>query len=94
MSDPRETMDDRGMILDPEFWPRWPLLPVKRYPKAGGMECGFLVAAENVRWTVFLESIYGLAKYGQSLKEVAEKIPNKIEYADLDALLADGWIVD
>jgi len=30
--DPRDTMDDLGMMRRADLWPRWPFLPVKRSP--------------------------------------------------------------
>ena len=79
------TIEERSkqMILDPDQWPCWPRLPMKRIIKAGDWpELGFINASEY-------SVIYQTLLY-------AEITPTtkKITYKNIDAMLADGWIVD
>lgn len=86
-----EEKDDRGMILHPDLWPKWPYLPVKRHVYEDGnfktLETGIIF--ENTRFTVFIANLFMLPK---TLKEFL-KLP-KYEYTNVDDMLADKWIVD
>ena len=74
--------DDRGMILNPNEWPNF-VLPVKRYRKDQNQsELGVIV--EGKLTTVYLTSMYNTNILGADKKT----------YANVDDLLADGWIVD
>lgn len=81
--------DDREFILAEE-WPYWPLLPVKRYTN-NDLECATLLAP----------SILCLAEEGFRVvycmfPEYTAEIASTryTDYADVDAILADGWLVD
>lgn len=76
-------------VLDPERWPRWPLLPMKR-TTPDGMRFGFMVAGENT--TVYVGSYtnsLGLRTVGQ-LKEAT---PVREEFESLEKLL-ETWRID
>ena len=83
--------DDKEMILNPERWPCWPVLPLKHRTKDFFEEdaLGFLVddLVNNKPFQVYLESIYLIPKDGNlaGLKHTT--------YADLDKLVED-WRVD
>ncbi|MGW8177945.1 MAG: hypothetical protein ACWGQW_04010 [bacterium] len=87
-----EEQDDRGMILHPDLWPKWPMLPVKRriYDKYGNfrdLECGVLF--ENTRFTVYVVNLFMLPKTFKEFQNTKH-----YKYSNVDELLADKWIVD
>lgn len=86
MNDPRIAAS-RAMILDEDRWPNWPILPLKR-----GIDnktnVGCLVARTDGKpLRVVLENMFGNLSAA-----VAED--QYCEYATVDDLLADGWVVD
>ena len=81
-----QTLDDRAFILA-EDWPYWPLLPIKRYTADGDLECATLCAWSAVQCIRVVKCMYPEF----TPEQVAS---NYVDYADVDALLADGWIVD
>ena len=87
--------EDKRMIDEPQWWPAWPLLPVKRPVQVDGgyqTECGVVrdkrAAFNDEPWpgtiTVRL-SLLGLP--------VTKETPTQ-EYESVDAMLNDGWVVD
>jgi hypothetical protein len=76
--------DDVAMAHDPDAWPQWPALPIKR-----GSETGILLAVDEKRNTVFLINLFSMAM-GQAKLEDAEQI----EYHSLEEIFNDGWRVD
>ena len=84
--------DDVAMMEHVELWPRWPVLPVKRYGptwQQGDLpEMGVLAACEEHRHTVFLDvMLFGMD--GDALKDAKRK-----EYDSFQAIVDDGWVVD
>lgn len=75
-----EERNDREMILTPEAWPIWPVLPLK---KRGEWETGFLLFGHGLK--VYIGTIF-LAVELSELKS--------IQYSSVDELLAAGWVVD
>lgn len=76
-------MTDREFILDQDNWPRWPWLPLKRL---GTRDHAFLDGRD-------LSS--HLLGQGPLPVRVGLMEPREVrEYADVDAILADGWVVD
>lgn len=74
-------------------WPMWPYLPVKRRnPGGGNTEVGYLVdrsplgndAPPVVEPTVYLRNIW----------DDTPGEPVKLPYANFEALIDDGWVVD
>ena len=86
--------DDKKMVQNPASWPCWPLLPLKRRKGNGEWpDLGFVVEAEghypklsNGKITLFAEPMPYEPKDLKDIKQVT--------YDSVDALLADGWIVD
>lgn len=80
--------EHRAMILDPYKWPHM-YLPLKK-KRADGLfpDCGLLTTATTDETAKLIvqknQTIFGLA--------VGEVEP--LEYANVDALLDDGWLVD
>jgi hypothetical protein len=76
---------DLKMMRTPEDWPVWPRLPLKRR-QGGGQppELGFLVAIAEWRTRVFFDDMFAPITDDTRCKD----------YPDLEAIVADGWIVD
>lgn len=81
--------EDRKMMLDPANWPQWPALPVKR-----NNEVGVMLSYKSFTTTVFKVNFWEVPNSGHllSLKQLQE-MP-QIKYDSVDAILADGWIID
>lgn len=91
-TDAAERQKHKEMVEDPERWPRWPLLPVKK--RESFLESGYLVACEGRMTTVVLGNMYGVPKQVKCLGDFFSGIlPVKV-YDSVDAMLDDGWIVD
>ncbi len=83
--------DDRLMMLSPQHWPHWPVLPLK---KRGGPELtvGILYdadgdhGAEGMPRLRFLSgALLGITPFAAIMSAPG---------ADIDAIIADGWVVD
>lgn len=86
---------DNEMMRSPLEWPIWPLLPIKRYGKdeRGFPECAALLDESREKgWVVYVlpTGVFGLVA-GTPLETQAKEI---LPYENLDALQADGWMVD
>ena len=88
----------RNFIAKAELWPNWPILPMKRWgPRP---EHGVLLAAsdetrypgEKIIPVIVMVDLFAIP-HGMSVDEIYARFPKK-EFASMDALLADGWIVD
>ena len=77
---------ERKMMLDHEKWPCWPFLPVKRRNHKVEPNIGVMCASKEDRWTVYHINMFDMPR------DLATA--SKSEYATVDALLADGWVVD
>ena len=77
--------DDKEMIEHPERWPLGPLLPVKnrKKPTEDGWPLLGIIWSDDP--TYVYVGILGLTDYETCPKE---------RYADVDALLDAGWVVD
>ena len=83
-------VEEVAFILNEPMWPRWPLLPVKRYPEgANDLQPGVIVAGYPK--IVYLKNLWEF-KSG-FLPEQLEGV-EKIKYDSVESLVADGWVVD
>jgi hypothetical protein len=78
---------ERQMMLDPMRWPCWPWLPVKRYSETPGQppDCALIYADDTVdgQPVTLFEHPY------------KTKRPDRLEtFANVDAMLDAGWVVD
>lgn len=81
-------MTDKEMIENPLNWPRYPFLPVKRYRKPGELaDCRVIWVGARTR--LVEANLFALPK----TKEDFLALPYT-EYANIEAVLADGWVVD
>ena len=81
--------DDLGMLMNPipELWPNWPFLPLKRYDKSKpGLwpEAGFVIA-EYPNIVIQVNMFADLETIIKSERK---------EYENVEAVIADGWMVD
>lgn len=85
--------DDLTFLKDPDSWPNWPFLPIKRRDNSlVRKNLGVLVASEEyAKGHIIVNHVYLF-----SLPKTTEdwNACPKTEYDSLEALLRDGWIVD
>lgn len=87
--DPNEGISDLQMISEPERWPNVVILPVKKPTEPGKMmQTGLLIQPSPLALppepVVYLGNMW----------DPEFKIEGVIEYESLEALVADGWVVD
>lgn len=84
---------DLSMMKNPGKWRQYPILPIKRMDKSGGMpEFGLLLPIKNP--VVYLANMWDLEDLGiKTAGDITSKIKS-ISYASFEAILDDGWIVD
>jgi hypothetical protein len=78
----------RAFILNPERWPRWPLLPVKKYNHPG-ITTGIIAAVKGEELRVYVD-----ANLFDFDIVAARKAGNHVTYKSVDEMLAAGWLVD
>lgn len=86
MIDQERRLKDQAFISDPDKWPNWPVLPLKR-PIGYEFNCGALIGGRGLR--VFEVNIWNLPKTQKEWDAVKD-----ITYTTIDELLDAGWIVD
>ena len=74
------------LLNDPDEWPQWPALPMKRRGEDGKMpESGVVLEALGVELTsVFLENMFN---------GISKDTPRQ-DYLNFEEMLDDGWEVD
>ena len=90
-----EPGDDLFMLENPENWPAWPVLPLKRYNKKNPgsfPDLGIVLAVEGVpRFTVYEVDMF-LQPEMKDLLTSPDIV--KHEYKSFDEMLVAGWVVD
>jgi len=82
--------DDAEMICNPQFWPSFVVLPLKRRNAFEERNLGLLFdEPREAGYRVFLTNMFMLPMP----KEEFDKV-ERINYPSVEALLADGWVVD
>ena len=91
----REEFDHVTFIKDPVRWPCWPLLPVKKYTSQVSFPTvGLVFAIQGYSLhTVYETNMFDLCHDGDNMQEKLAKV-TKHEYESVEAMVADGWIVD
>ena len=84
MYKPRNDLD--GINNGEDHWPHWPLLPMKRRVN-GDLHCGVIHA--RAKTCVVLGNVF----VPMALEELSAE-PTCYRYDSVEAMLADGWIVD
>lgn len=88
---------DSAFILDPDRWPKWPVLPLKRRGYAAHEVqhfCGFLVHFDKrlgPPFNVYLGTIYSI-RAADTWSEALAEFPMEI-FASIDDLVKE-WTVD
>lgn len=85
--------NDANFVTHPDLWPKWPYLPIKRWVKdekgREDMECGIILGTETPWSRVFVANIWHLPPTREEFLKT-----EKYQYPTVEALLADGWVVD
>lgn len=78
---------DIEMMSNPENWPRWPRLPIKRSDPTGNhqVEIGVMLALEGHLTMVFKTNMFA---------KIDHATTDKYVYSDYEAIADDGWVVD
>ena len=78
---------DREMMLDPDSWGRWPLLPLKR-PRSEEPNCAMIVGDPTKEGTVYLVP-------GANIWHIDDEfIAKNGSFVPVDDVLAQGWEID
>lgn len=84
---PARRVQDLEMMKSPDRWPMWPKLPIKKPGSWDDKSHGYLINTslkdDKVEPKVYLATIFEVHN--------SDKFQ---EYANLEALLDDGWTVD
>ena len=76
---------DLEYLKDPNLWPAWPVLPLKRKKLSGGWpEFGYVIAVEGQLTWIRSGNIFAMDPTD----------PVTYTYETPEALLADGWVVN
>ena len=70
-------------------WPRWPVLPVKKYKEQGQMPALGVMHINHVLPNDGKPRVYECSMFDQITDET-----HFVEYDSLEALVADGWMID
>lgn len=85
--------DERLMMVSPEFWTNWPLLTLKRRPQENNKTGEYALLYDRMHEGGTHDGEFRFFRNGiilfATLKEVREA-----PVADIDQILADGWVVD
>lgn len=79
----RSITEHMAFMADPDRWPRWPLLPVKRY-KDDTLETGYLIEMKGSKYVVYQNTIFC----------ADPRTDAHFRYESFEAIVADGWRVD
>jgi len=82
-------MDERdvSMIKDPNMWPRWPALPMKKL-LGRQIKCGYIID-DGKKPDIIIGSIFDIPRDPILLKALPRE-----EYDSAEEVSADGWRVD
>lgn len=83
-------LTDKEFIHSQKLWPKWPFLPMKRDKPGDNKELGCLFAVEGMESVIVKVNLWQIR--GPLGKVIQEH--GVIPYPSVDAMLADGWIVD
>jgi hypothetical protein len=84
---------EKEFILNPDNWPQWPILPMKKPQPRGFPEFGFLYSRSlngpfpESPVTLFKGLIFDLSS--KPLKDIPSEL-----FESVDKLLEAGWVVD
>jgi hypothetical protein len=93
---------DLKYLKDPELWPQWPIMPMKKHTEGKPMPtCGTVFAAEELLTTVIIDEgvlLWGNEKEhervsGKTYGEIAAMFPNE-KFDSPEVMLLSGWECD
>ncbi len=79
---------DKLIIRDPNKWPQWPYLPVKKHLRYE-LKCGVIIEDGAKDVTIYMTNLFNLPKTSAEFKALPQ-----VKYNSVDELLNDGWEVD
>jgi len=82
-----ETRDHVEMMKNPDWWPAYPVLPLKRGHLGSKLEVGFMVDEKGFEYTVFKGSIF-------EIRDNFDTSASKTQYNSYEEIVQDGWEVD
>lgn len=85
--------EDQALILDPDQWPNWPILPIKRRVEGESWpELAFIngIGANEPKLMVIFENMH---RYSEMTNEQRKACRIEV-YDGVNSLLDDGWMVD
>lgn len=96
----KKVCSDAAMIRNPDTWPSWPYLPMKKRDKNGRQwgsvedKCGGVLMAteetcKNGHPTIHHVYLFGLPKTREEFRAAPTT-----RYDSIEAILADGWVID
>lgn len=90
MSDPRPNRDHLGMMAQPKYWPKWPMLPIKnnRGRKPGEFPRLAVLIEMGMSDTPDIRFVEG------DMFMIDHAAIKSAPKADPKALVAEGWEVD
>ncbi len=89
--DPNEGISDLQFISEPARWPNVVILPVKKHIATGKMpQMGLVMQPSRELPRLAPHPVVYLG----NMWDPELKISDVIEYESLEALVADGWVVD
>lgn len=80
-----EREHDLSMMRDPNAWPQWPILPLKRSTPDDPLDCGFIAEQEEI--IVYHGTMF-------EVKEAVADTSRHLRYSTWDEVYDDGWRVD
>ena len=87
----KEIQEHLKFMGDPDKWPHWPLLPVKKWAITGKEDDIGVLIADN-KPNVYLGNIWDIEKEFHNIKEIADKC-TKVTFASFEELIK-VWRVD
>lgn len=85
--------DDLHAMTHPSLWPCWPILPIKngRVPQAGGFPKFAVLVSTDISSSATPDDIRFIEG---NMFTVTEKDLDNASKANVEQLIADGWVVD
>ena len=85
----KRRQEDANLIMNPDKWPCWPVLPVKRYRGHGMPECGYIYYDREQNDKSYEGRV--IVRVGDIYN--AKREDPKTEYASITEFQDAGWLV-
>lgn len=81
--------DDLAMMKNPNLWPAWPVLPIKKRNSKGGFpESAFLIEAQDYKFVVVHGNIFRMSEEGYF------KTCKITKFDSFEDIISAGYTVD